>query len=137
MRDSTDRRSGPATTSPMGSRWLMSAETPLALAGLACLALPSRALWQTPAAWRARSLFFGSAVVVWAIYLLYVPWDAWWYLRFLLPIWPLIAIGTATLVARIAQVGQLRTSEVALAAPPGQARFGRAGPMGALAGAAI
>jgi hypothetical protein len=117
--------------------WLMSAETPLALAGLACLALTSRALWQTPAALRARSLFFGSAVVVWAIYLLYVPWDAWWYLRFLLPIWPLIAIGTATLVARIVQVGQLRPAKVAVAARPGYAPFRHFGPSRAVAGAAI
>ena len=81
--------------------WLVSAETPLALAGLLCLAIPSRAIWTTPAAQRARPLFLWCAVVVWIVYLLYVPWDAWWYLRFLLPTWPMTAIGTASLVATL------------------------------------
>jgi hypothetical protein len=78
--------------------WLVSAETPLAL-GLICLAIPSRALWRTPSSHRARSLFIGCAAVVWIVYLLYVPWDAWWYLRFLLPTWPMMALGTASLLA--------------------------------------
>jgi len=81
--------------------FLVSAETPLALAGLVVLAIPSRALWTTPSARRARPLFAGCAAIVWIVYLLYVPWDAWWYLRFFLPTWPLMAIGTASLVATL------------------------------------
>jgi hypothetical protein len=81
--------------------WLVSAETPIALAGLIALAIPSRAVWRTPASARARPLFLACAVVVWTIYLLYVPWDAWWYLRFLLPTWPMAAIGTASLLAMV------------------------------------
>jgi hypothetical protein len=81
--------------------WLVSAETPVALAGLLSLFIPAAAIWRTPAARQARPLLAGCAIVVWAIYLLYVPWDAWWYLRFLLPLWPLVAIGTASLVAML------------------------------------
>jgi hypothetical protein len=82
--------------------WLVTAESPLALAGLAVLAIPSRRVWPSPRAARARLLFLGVALVVWAIYLLYVPWDAWWYLRFLLPTWPLAALGAAALASLLA-----------------------------------
>ncbi len=87
--------------------WLVSAETPLALAGLICLAIPSRAIWTTPSSSRARPLFLGCASVVWLVYLLYVPWDAWWYLRFLLPTWPMTAIATAGLAGLAGRVGQV------------------------------
>jgi hypothetical protein len=36
-----------------------------------------------------RVLFGGFIVVMWLSYLFYSPFDAWWYLRFLLPVWPL------------------------------------------------
>jgi hypothetical protein len=81
--------------------WLISAETPFALAGLACLALPVASLWPSRAARQALPLFLGIAASVWMSYLLYVPWDAWWYLRFLLPTWPMMALGTASLAAVI------------------------------------
>jgi hypothetical protein len=38
--------------------------------------------------------------------LLFVPWDAWWYLRFLLPAWPLMAIGAAALASLVARSGR-------------------------------
>jgi len=81
--------------------WLLSAE-PWAAAGLVAVACPWGALWPTASARRARWLFAAIAIAVWAIYLLYVPWDAWWYLRFLLPTFPLMAIGTASIVAALA-----------------------------------
>ena len=79
--------------------WLLSAETPLALAGFAALAIPSSRIWRTRVSRDALFLFGGPATVVWISYLLFVPWDAWWYLRFLLPAWPPMAIGTASLIA--------------------------------------
>ena len=79
--------------------WLVSAETPFALAGLACLAIPSARIWRTRESREALWLFGGIAAVTWISYLLYVPWDAWWYLRFLLPAWPMMALGTASLAA--------------------------------------
>jgi hypothetical protein len=81
--------------------WLMMAETPLAVAGLAALAAPWRRLWTTPESRRAHWLLAGVAAGVWLSYLFYVPWDAWWYLRFLMPAWPMMAIGTASLVATL------------------------------------
>ncbi|HJZ70432.1 MAG TPA: hypothetical protein VKE51_01765 [Vicinamibacterales bacterium] len=102
--------------------WLISAETPVALAGLVALAVPSVALWRTDAARRAHSLFASFAAVVWMTYLLYVPWDAWWYLRFLLPSWPMMAIGTAAVLGRMGQMGRM-------------GRMGRAGRAGRAGGA--
>ena len=75
--------------------WLISAEPPLAF-GVVFLAARSR----------ARALTLSCAVVVFSIYLLYVPWDAWWYLRFLLPIWPLAAIAAARTISRLGQSGR-------------------------------
>jgi asparagine N-glycosylation enzyme membrane subunit Stt3 len=69
-------------------RWLVESQTPLALAGMAALAVPARSIWPTRA-WRRTAWLLASFVlVVWALYLIYTPFDAWWYLRFLLPAGP-------------------------------------------------
>jgi hypothetical protein len=93
--------------------WLLMAESPLAVAGLACLFVPSHRVWPTPESQQARWLLAGIAAAVWASYLLYVPWDAWWYLRFLLPAWPAMTIGVASLITLPALKGpayEYRTS---------------------------
>jgi hypothetical protein len=84
--------------------WIVAAETPLALAGLAALFVPAGWAWPEADSRRARPLLAATAAVVWIGYLVYVPWDAWWYLRFLLPAWPMMAIGTASLLATIDRV---------------------------------
>lgn len=66
--------------------WLVTTETPLAIGGLAWLA------------WTRRWLLASMAATVWAVYLVYVPWEAWWFLRFLLPSWPMMAVGSSLLV---------------------------------------
>jgi hypothetical protein len=70
-------------------RWLIETETPIALGGLVWLA------------WTRRWLLATLVAAVWALYLIYVPWDAWWYLRFLLPSRPMMAVGSALLVTRL------------------------------------
>jgi len=79
--------------------WLLTAETPFALAGLFSLAAPVMRVWRTRESREALPFFCAFAAFVWISYLVYVPWDAWWYLRFLLPVWPLMAIGTASLLS--------------------------------------
>lgn len=56
---------------------------------------PSRIIWPTPEAQRRAGMLAAVAATVWALYLLYTPFDAWWYLRFLLPSWPAICLGMA------------------------------------------
>lgn len=81
------------------SRWLIEAETPLAAAGLLVVLL-------APGIINRRRDVSGVPVLVWLIvawvwgtYLYYRPFEWWWYLRFLLPTWPLIALGSASLIA--------------------------------------
>jgi len=79
------------------SAWLVESQTPLVALGLVALVLPAR--------WLAKrqpltdvSLLLVMAGGVAALYLPYMVFDAWWYLRFFLPAWPVLAIGTAWLV---------------------------------------
>jgi hypothetical protein len=95
--------------------WFLSAENPFAIAGLVALILPAAALWPARARRDARWLLAACAAVVWISYLFYVPWDAWWYLRFLLPSWPMMAIGIASLAAAIAHASGQRWRPVVLA----------------------
>jgi hypothetical protein len=81
--------------------WLIAAETPFALAGFAVLAVPSARIWRTTSSRETLPLFGGIGAVIWVSYLLYVPWDAWWYLRFLLPAWPMMTLGTASIAAAL------------------------------------
>jgi hypothetical protein len=96
-------------------RWLVSVETPLALAGVASLFVPNRRVWPTPSARRSLWLFAPFTAAVWMSYLFYVPYDAWWYLRFLLPSWPLMALGTASLAAALFRGGSPARRAAALA----------------------
>jgi hypothetical protein len=43
------------------------------------------------------------ALAVFGAYIAYTPFDAWWYLRFLLPAWPAVFIGTAALLIGLAR----------------------------------
>jgi hypothetical protein len=81
--------------------WLIAAETPFALAGFAALAVPSARIWRTASSRETLPLLGGIGAVIWVSYLLYVPWDAWWYLRFLLPAWPMMTLGTASIAAAL------------------------------------
>jgi len=81
--------------------WLIAIETPLAALGLVSLLLPLRALWPSSRARHAMPLLAGCAVVVWASYLAYLTFRDWWYLRFFLPAWPMMAIGSASVLAAL------------------------------------
>ncbi|HEX2367331.1 MAG TPA: glycosyltransferase family 39 protein, partial [Bradyrhizobium sp.] len=86
--------------------WLIESQTPLALVGIAALLVPIKAfgaVWRTPSQLRGAMLLGAMTTMVWALYLIYTPYDAWWFLRFLLPSWPAICIGAAAVVVRIAQ----------------------------------
>jgi hypothetical protein len=78
--------------------WFTSVHTPLALAGLAALAVPARGLWPgTPD--RGVILLIGAFTGgLWLMYCSYQVFDTSFYLRFLLPSWPFIMIGLATVL---------------------------------------
>lgn len=73
-------------------------QTPLAFLGVLPLALPVRAMWREHS--RDAALLTAVAAGTLACYLFYLPFHEWWYLRFLLPIWPGLFIGLAWLLYR-------------------------------------
>jgi hypothetical protein len=84
---------------------LIEVQTPLFLIGLAALAIPARRIWSS----MDRGIRFAilvSHIVLWLFYCFYLHFEAWWYLRFLLPIWATVMVGTgAILVAATRPLG--------------------------------
>jgi hypothetical protein len=83
--------------------WLVSSETPM----VALLAVPLLTLRRFGGERRARLLFIALfAAGVWLCYMFYTPYDAWWYLRFLLPAYPpmlvLAVVGLRQMIGRFA-----------------------------------
>ncbi len=89
--------------------WFMFAQTPIALAGLAALLVPTRRLWTTATDLRIVPMLAIFVALLWAQYLAYGVFDSWGFLRFLLPSWPLIMAGLAAvlLAARDAWLARL------------------------------
>jgi hypothetical protein len=92
--------------------WLLETQTPLAFAGLIALIVPASRLWPTVEARHGARLLAAGAIVVIAIYAFYIPFDAWWFLRLLLPAWPAVCIGTAALIAGAAHAAGAPRREI-------------------------
>jgi hypothetical protein len=90
-----------ATNARQFAGWLIETETPLV--ALATLYFVVPRLFPAPRVAHARILLGSSIVVVVLSYLFYRPLDAWWYLRFLLPIWPVMMLLTAAAIEAIAR----------------------------------
>jgi hypothetical protein len=93
-------------------RWLLA--EPALVVGLCALAFNLRRLWALAA----------IAAIVLVSYLVYVPFDAWWFLRYLLPAWPMLAIGAALVIAR---AGRAALALVAVVMVAGVWQAGRLG----------
>jgi len=78
--------------------WFMFAQTPVALAGLAALLLPTRRLWTAAADLRIVPILAIFVALLWGQYFAYEVFDSWGFLRFLLPSWPLIMAGVAAVL---------------------------------------
>jgi Dolichyl-phosphate-mannose-protein mannosyltransferase len=83
--------------------WLVETQTALALVGLAALIVPLRQIWPTVADRRVFWILGLFVLVLWAEYLVYLPFDTWVFLRFLLPSWPLIMLGLASVLLAVAR----------------------------------
>jgi len=93
--------------------WMADVETPLvALAGLYFVAPRLFPPAKIPL---ARPLLGGSIAVVILSYLFYRPFDAWWYLRFLLPMWPVMMLLTAAAITTMARRWSGRVYPIAIA----------------------
>ena len=78
------------------SRWFVETESPLAILAVA-------APWVMRgdrARWRLAVVALGSSVLVALPYLAYTVFDDWWYLRFLLPLLPVVLVYAVAVVLR-------------------------------------
>ena len=81
------------------SGWLLQMQTPLIAAAFIPLLLPAKRLWPGVAD-RSLLLVLGIFVLtLWALYLPYLQFDTWTYLRFLLASWPIMMLGLAVLAS--------------------------------------
>jgi len=73
------------------SGWLVSSQTPIVLLAAVAPLLVDRS--------SAAAALLAFALAVLACYAFYIPFDAWWFLRFLLPAYPALMVLTAAAVA--------------------------------------
>jgi hypothetical protein len=82
---------------PRYARWLIETQTPFVLLAIAAPWVLKRDAARARLAW----LVLGCVFLLVATYLAYTVFDDWWYLRFLLPVLPLV-LGLSVAVARAA-----------------------------------
>jgi hypothetical protein len=82
--------------------WLAETQTPLVFAGLIALIVPASRLWPSSESRQGAGLLAAIAITVFTMYAFYIPFDAWWFLRLLLPAWPALCIGTAAMISSLA-----------------------------------
>jgi hypothetical protein len=102
-------------------RWLLETQTPLVLLGLfAPIALRPSLRPYAPMASAIAWTIAGAAAVMMALYLPYLPFRDWTYLRFLLPALPLLLVGMAmALTALVRPLPPLARASVLLLATLG------------------
>jgi hypothetical protein len=81
--------------------WIAEVETPIV--SLAVVGLVATSLLPAAKVPRAKPLLGGFIALMLLSYLFYRPFDAWWYLRFLLPMWPIMMLLTAAVLETIAR----------------------------------
>jgi len=81
------------------ARWIAEVETPIVALAVVYVAMPR--LSPAPPLSGARVLVGGTIAVTLLSYLFYEPFDVWWYLRFLLPMWPVTMLATAAAIDAI------------------------------------
>ncbi len=81
--------------------WTVDVETPFVVVAILFFVAPG--ILPTARIAYPRLLLGASLLVVLASYLFYQPFDAWWYLRFLLPMWPVTMLLAAAGMESIAR----------------------------------
>jgi hypothetical protein len=84
--------------------WFVETQTPIALLGIAALIFPARRLWPGVTDRRVFVVIGLFVAVLWAEYCAYLEFDSWGYLRFLLPSWPFIMLGLASIMVAAARL---------------------------------
>jgi hypothetical protein len=94
-----------ATNTRLFTTWFIEAEHPLVVPGLVLLLVPLRRFWPDASDRSTFIVLVPFTALLIASYLLYASFDAWWYLRFLLPMWPFLMLGAARLTTWVARLG--------------------------------
>jgi Dolichyl-phosphate-mannose-protein mannosyltransferase len=99
--------------------WLVTSQTPLALVGLIALFLPVGRWMRNAPRVPGKGLLAAVCAGVVGSYLVWIIFDAWWYLRFLLPCWPAIGVTSAWVLSwpsgrELGRVGKLVLVSVGL-----------------------
>lgn len=84
--------------------WIVETQTPLALLGLAAIVIPLRRLWPGVPDRRVFIAIGLFVALLWAQYSAYLEFDSAGYLRFLLPSWPFMMLGLASVLLAIARL---------------------------------
>jgi len=82
-------------------RWLLDTQTAAIFLGLIALLISGSRVWPARDARPAVRLLAAMAIVTFAMYVFYIPFDAWWFLRLLLPAWPALCVGTVVLLSAL------------------------------------
>lgn len=104
--------------------WFIETHTALPLLGVVALALPLARVWPSAP---DRSACVALALIVasvWAFYGFYLEFDAWWYLRFLLPAWPIMMVGFGAIAAALVRRAPRELAAAAVIVVLGLGAFG-------------
>jgi hypothetical protein len=84
-------------------RWLIDTQTPVViLAAMAPLVLARSSHSPSPMSPRATAtLWLGCLAAIFGLYLFYLPFEEWWYLRFLMPMFPVLFVLTSAVLLQI------------------------------------
>jgi len=96
------------------SRWVLETQPTAVGLGLVALCLPIPALWPHVRSRAWVLLLAAIPIVVLVAYLPYLSFDSWTFLRFLLPGWPVVVLGTAVVFGAVAHryAGDTRTGVI-------------------------
>ena len=86
--------------------WLMYAHTPVAIAGVAALVIPLKRVWPGV---KDRAVFVIIALYLGALaaqYFMYLVFDVWWYLRFVIAALPFIMLAVGALATSLGRAGK-------------------------------
>jgi hypothetical protein len=81
--------------------WLIDTQTVFVPFGFLALLSSDPNEWPTRKTRAAARLLAAMAITTFALYAFYMAFDAWWFLRLLLPAWPALCIGTAVSISTV------------------------------------
>ena len=88
-------------------RWLVDTQTPVVVLAIAAPFVVSRS---------TAVMWLSGIVAIFGLYLFYLPFDEWWYLRFLMPMFPALFVLTNSVLYRAVGAGRAVLAAVVVAA---------------------